>query len=110
MAYNDFLPIEDNQSNKTAPKGIIWKAIITIVFGIIFYFSILSLRFYWLIFLFRWSPVIILFLTFGLFIVKNKLWKEPEKCDKVLNGFYIAILFFSTLSVLFLFFLFHYYY
>ena len=107
MAHNDFLQVEDYPSKKTASKGIIRGALIAVVFGITFYFSTLYLiqnnGLYFLLLL-TFSPVMIFLLSFILFIVKKKLWKQSEKCDKMLNKIYIAILFFSTLITLDMFF------
>ncbi|MDR1348063.1 MAG: hypothetical protein LBJ63_06515 [Prevotellaceae bacterium] len=113
MAHNDFLPVEDNiSSKKSVKKQIIWTAAITILLGVLalaaieertyhdvsnqsgFYEATTNSTIVMLI-----TIGFTFFLILGMLLLKSIEWQYPEKREKTLHFFYLAILVLSIIGI-----------
>jgi hypothetical protein len=125
MADNDFLPVTDDKPKKSVKKQIIWTVVITLVLGFIAYLGLINttehnrvydkeylahhannnLRIIFREITTNSTRIMLItvcftfFLTLGMLLLKSIEWKEPEKCEKTLHYFYLAILVLSIVGI-----------
>jgi magnesium-transporting ATPase (P-type) len=107
MAQNDFLPVTDDRPKKSVKKQIIWASVITLFIGFWALVLIASFPDYDNNFRYAKGSTIIMlisvgitfFLTLGMLLLKSIEWKEPEKCERTLHYFYLAILVLSIVGI-----------
>ena len=113
MAHNDFMPVTENPPKRSKKKEIIWVTVITIFLVLGALVLILNCRYRYVEKPTNYIPeytkvstIIMLitigitfFLTLGMLLLKSIEWKDPEKCERILHYFYLAILVLSIAGI-----------